>query len=368
MFIDRLTAVLAVAAVIMFALPMAEGFASPTGYTSTTVCSDNSISAEYFTVGLYSRAGDVYAPATSDRILSNPINIDGSGNVVVGSNTLSPDNLYIRISGPSGSGYNYSLSTPVMYLMDNGSSISGTVYALTVGSATYSTSNGTWTGDTTLYADTWYNISFEVTFTTAHTIVSETFDGSVSIVVSGIVTGDSIHGTYAESHSCDFEIQSITNELEQLNDDNPYFEGYAISDEIQSGGYTYNGQSYDAVRIENEDNVHHGIADGGQVQVSIIIPSGKSFMIVLYDTTGNGRIHVTVTGDNTYHTPSSGIKLSATMYIAYSSGTTLSGYSSFGGANSSGNWIPAGTGNVTIEIHDSNGNINENCKMDIILN
>ena len=53
MFTSKLRMMLAVSAIVILAMPVAEGFALPAGYFATTVCSGNSVSAEYFTISFY---------------------------------------------------------------------------------------------------------------------------------------------------------------------------------------------------------------------------------------------------------------------------------------------------------------------------
>ena len=158
---DALSCCLGIAAVlsllIMACAPI--GYADVT-YSATTTNAGNSVSAQYFTVGLYKKVNDTYSPVASDSLLSEPIYKDSS-NKVSGNCVLSASDLYVKVSNDCASGFAFSLSEPTFSLTDNGSPIGGMTYTLKVGTSTYTSTSSSWSSSaispnsTTRYRSRW---------------------------------------------------------------------------------------------------------------------------------------------------------------------------------------------------------------------
>lgn len=327
-----------------------------TSYSATTVSSNNSISAEYFTIGLYTKTDDTYSPISSAALLSKPIYKSGS-NTVSGNNELSADNLFIKITNSNAASLTFTLSTPSFSLMDDGTPISGVNYILKIGDATYTTSTSSWTSSSVL-PNQYYSVKLTADFTTTHTIVttSGAFMGMASIVVTGTRTGSSLGRSFAESHSCSIEASTPVHEMEVLNDNVVSDQSkvtntndiYCAADPPEDRKNSYG--NHESVTIiantsggiskQDPDDPHNYVAN-----VTLNIPVGKRFIIGLVTPPQvNGTYRVTITygyddESDVSYTTQNGVSISNgyNQYLGLS-GSTVNKHTTFNSAMNY--WFP----------------------------
>lgn len=197
-----------------------------------------------------------------------------------------------------------------------------------------------------------------------------TLDLSPVIAVSSISEG-SCH--QASTTSLRLKITNASSVLEVIEESNEEL--------ISTGGYevstttTVNhGNNYPAVNLANDSNTNGGISDNsGQIDMSLVIPKGYSFVIYLR-TTGSNTFSLTmmkgseevISGTVTFNSGigASGYYLSSVSYDGSSSGYF---YSSINNVNRYNAWMSGDTEDYSIIITTEDGqSASRTLKMDLV--
>ncbi len=131
MSVGRINLALVILAVAIVLLPAAEGYAAPTGSSTTVINNDSQVSAGYFTVSLFLKDGEGnYNPISATVLNRGAVgyNEDGGNKTLVdGTYPISVSSLYMMITEynvPYSGTHTYSASSTVT-LTDNQTPISG---------------------------------------------------------------------------------------------------------------------------------------------------------------------------------------------------------------------------------------------------
>jgi len=357
--------------ILMASVPL--GFAAT--FIGTTENTGNDVTSGYFTVELYTKDGDVYTPVSEASVLGKAISKDASNTTVSGTHSLAVDNLYMKVvksyeSLPA----TFALTTPSFSLTDGGTPISGASFSLQVGSSTYSSSTGAWTGSTAITVGTYYQIGFSVTFASAHTIVDTVFQGSANILVVGSVSLNGFDGIYLEAHACELTVYDIVDEVNGDNDGNPGVDGYEIvtpKDE-QGNDRTYTdsaSNTYPAVNIRADEGTGGIAQPDGSVDVTLYLPAEKRFLLVPVAEGGKGTFSISVsyyTDDVVTKTYSGSVTVNGnhTKYVGHSGNSDITSYENFDTAIGYNIWFPSTSDKVTV--HLEGDHVNAKIQFDIV--
>ena len=213
-------------------------------------------------------------------------------------------------------------------------------------------------------------------------------------MITGTLSGSSLGGAYAESHSCSIEVSTPVQEMDSLNDNivtdpagvTNTNDVYYAADPPADRQSVYEG--YESVTIVGNDS--GGISKSTEdkpnkfaAHVTFEIPDGKQFLIALIAPTNHvsGTYTVTVTyvyenGDDVTYTTKNGVSINnGYCYYLGLSGTQIVKPTSF--SNATGYWFPAkpsgktaNPDSITIEVknYNANANVDPSIALDLIFN
>lgn len=288
---------LIISAIALIAVqPISVGFALPT-YTATTVSSNNTVSAEYFTIGFYTYnnydADDVpfvvenydiddFTPVSS--IFNNDrIQYTMNGDQKVINNTtfhFTQDNLYLIITGKND---NYTVLA---------SGLSVAVTGLDGATITNTLNVGGMTSNYTLSSSNAYSLS--VSSTINHTFTGTNPDVTIQISLTVSVVNHCNGCCVSDTHQVQFKESTIIEEITDLNDDptsdfNPETGNYTIN---AGSTYTYGTTDYGAVNISAKGTEY--ITSDHTVQFDLTLPSDKEFCLAIKSTNNPGEFTISI--------------------------------------------------------------------------
>ena len=349
--------------VIMFTSFVPAGFAVSSNYTSVAVNSNNTLGADYFTVGLYKYYDDDTYPDCTE-FDSNSFNPVGSASVAIGdsikysvdggdwaisagSYNVIYGNIFIVIFGDH-SEYHPDLE---IKLFDGDVELPSNDYYVTIslGNDAASIESG--------FA---YSISINVVFPDSLPISSgcESLTAKLFFTVNTVVSGDfSLFGIYYQSDTIVLAEAEI--DIDEI--------------EIETEGYdskptmiTIHGSEYDAIQVVQNDE--GGIAEDGKIDVTVLVPKGKQFCIFIekQKTTAQLRINLDVTLDGVpYHKLSTMTMAADTSYYTVHDGSLR--YCTAAQINSHPEWWTVSNSEiVTIQITDDRGDVPDSVKLGIV--
>ena len=361
-----------ISAVATFLLPsFTVGYASAVSYTATTVCSGNSVTADYFTANLYS---DAQCTVPKDHLLLSgniEYTVTGTTYTIQNNTVISDASTYLKINSnhetdpnetdPYTISANFSCSlgnTPV-----NNATLtiqSGSTFSFVAGSATANISD-----------DVAYPLTLKISNVSANLNAAPTIlDVEITIMIS-----DNISASYVGDKSITISGPIVINNnesamisLEQINSNNESFSSgdYTFNEVTQ--GSTHGGQPSSSFAVEIRSRDQSGIAaTDGSVNFTINVPGDTKFAVCCYSSTGsNGSIIITVNSKSATLTESSMsgswakivVKKSSsyTDIEAYNQGNTRISNSSY--------WIPGGD---DVNISLSGSGVGSNTKLEIWL-
>ena len=313
----RLNLVLIVLAAVMIMLPMAEAFAVPTGYTVTTVNSNNSISASYFTVSSYQNSNydpenPVYSVPLSDsfvvssEVFSDAVEVlytsSGSNNVIDSSYVITHENCYVAVTNSLGTVGSYSVTLQCV-LSETAASVYGNAVSFSYRVASEADYKAI-TTPTTINSGNVYKLSIKMAIDYSGTTLPVDLTVNVSVVCSEVTNG-------ILNESCAFSVgaASANTGIDDVMEANGLDEP-----SISYGGKTYNltdpdpnhdmyGEGTAAVRLSNGNNGDGGIGEPGNggVNLKMDLPSNKMFVIAIHyvDHGKTQKLTVKITVDNT---------------------------------------------------------------------
>lgn len=331
MSVGRINLALVILAVAIVLLPAAEGYAVPTGSSTTVINNDSQVSAGYFTVSLFLKDGEGnYNPISATVLNRGAIGYNENGGnktLVDGTYPISVSSLYMMITEynvPYSGTHTYSASSAVT-LTDDQTPISGISSSIVL-------KDGEDQAVTDLVADTYYKIELSMIVSGSSQFTGSTLSQQASIIVT---INDSMNSTITENSSVQLsEIVVIT----------PGFEPADIPDD-RSDDYG----NHDAISVVSDDGDHNIADEDGKVNVTFTVPSGKEFVVRLIPDGGKARLLATVQfGDNTPMAVEFTINGNVSAYVCYdgsSKATTRSGFNAIGNSN----WFN-GSGLVTVTV------------------
>ena len=379
MFTSKLRMMLAVSAIVILAMPVAEGFALPAGYFATTVCSGNSVSAEYFTISFYTYNDfenespsivenysiNDFTPLSGTAFSSEKIkySTNGSQKVINGSFTLTEDNLYMIIMGND---EDYTIANGGLSVSITGLGQSASITnTLTVG---VSTSNYHMTNSNAYHVSLVSDISY--------TYTGEDPEVTVSMSITSVIVGKS-SGAYAVApYELELASSGIVSDLTELNsgegsDFDPETGNYSITPSSQT--YSSGGSEYDAVGISANGTGGYLTSDG-TVDFTLYIPANKEFVVMIKSvnhkgyltlnvTCMNNQIQKTYAGDFTVN----GNKQIFCYPTNPSNSTGITTHSTFDPNYAYWHWFSS-DGNITLHVTNRQGySVADNIRLDIIM-
>ena len=302
------------------------------GYSAVTVNTDNSASASYFNVGLYSDSSCTQTASSMLKTSAEYMTTSGLNTTYsVNDNTdIAADSLYMKIIPVNLSGGTYSVSADCTCTFRNSTqSVSSDSASLSV---VLTGESGTVTNPS---AETAYKVSLLTSgFSTSGLNSAPT---SMSVTVSIIVTNSNM-GIFAGSPSSITLTSSssivITDDtsaaeaLEEANadDNNHYFTGSSDKNSNHSSGKSYSG-GYGVTIASSEGRDDETISSGSKISASLNSVD-DSFVIILYKGTNgkDGNLHIQVDNGNDLSIPMKGKKGTVQSYIVYGSSNSLEYY------------------------------------------
>ena len=155
-----------------------------------------------------------------------------------------------------------------------------------------------------------------MSLSSGYTVTSATLNGNISVVLTASTS--SISGIYVESRACSLSVQTVVEEMIEVNDD--ITTGYEINDtgertySTTEGGVT---TTYEAANIGLSSNPNGGISDSDKsVEINFKIPSGKQFILGFVGS-GNGSLKISIDYGNgtTYELNNFTKSVGANLYL-----------------------------------------------------
>ncbi len=333
MSVGRINLALVILAVAIVLLPAAEGYAAPTGSSTTVINNDSQVSAGYFTVSLFLKDGEGnYNPISATVLNRGAVgyNEDGGNKTLVdGTYPISVSSLYMMITEynvPYSGTHTYSASSTVT-LTDNQTPISGISSSIVL-------KDGEDQAVTDLVADTYYKVELSMIVSGSSQFSGSTLSQQASIIVT---INDSMNSTITENSSVQLsEIVVIT----------PGFEPADIPDE-RSEDYG----DHDAISVVSDDGDPNIADENGVVNVTFTVPSGKEFVVRLIPKGGKALLRATVQfGDNTPMVKDFTISGNEDAFVCYDGSGNATIMREFNNIRNS-NWFN-GSGLVTVTINN----------------
>ena len=360
----------------MLAQPMSLGYATDS-YTATTVSSDNSLSANYFTAGLYSHSGadnpgiievtestePDFTPA-DNVVKSGELAFTYSDHKVSGDNVvITPSNLYLIIHPLAVTGSpTFNIGSHSIAIFDGEDQItSGVSSTVTMGDPTMPTID--------MSANTAYKLTVKITIQET-TISSDTL--TCNFVISSIIE-QLMQGAYAVQ-GCNITLTTHSQPITDIIQDNEDISDQGFELDPIENSPEYNGNP--AVNISSDSNEHGILPDGnGSITVNVNVPTGYYFILSVYNDNPNGvkkeqTFNLTITGFSTkvITIPSINNSNLGKHYYIFKDGNNLSDPTL--GLPTTDKWIQS-TGTVTVHIQrgNSGGNtaLDSYTKVDIVL-
>lgn len=342
--------ILTVLVALSFMMPI--GYAM--SYNGSAVLGDGGAVAETLSVGTYSQDGGDYLPSP---VGISPVTVTKNTN---GTYTLNETNTQISSGfyvGIFGNCTTCSVDCDVGLTTD-------------IASATVSmTIDGRSDYPLTLGVGSYYPITMRVTVSYSGTSYP-TMDLSPVITVTSLSEGDCHQISTTALRLKVTNAASVVEIIENSNEELVDAGGYDVSTNTS----TNHGNNYPAVNLANDSNTNGGISDNnGQIDMSLVIPKGYSFVIYLR-TTGNNTFSLTmmkgseevISGTVTFNSwiGATGYYLSSVSYDGSSSGYF---YSSLNNVNRYNAWMSGDTEDYSIIITTEDGqSASRTLKMDLV--
>lgn len=342
----------------IIAVLIAASFLMPIGYAisynGSAVFDEGAAVAETLSVGTYSLAEGEYTPSP---VGISPVTVTKNNN---GTYTLNENStqissgFYVGIFGDCSS---CSVDCDVGLTTD-------------IASASVSVAiNGRTDYPLTLAVGSYYPITMSVTASYSGSTYP-TLDLCPVITVSSLSEGDchqiSTTALRLKVTNASSVVEIIENSNEELVDAGGY--------DVSTNTSVNHGNNYPAVNLANDSNTNGGISDNnGQIDMSLVIPKGYSFVIYLR-TTGNNTFSLTmmkgseevISGTVTFNSGigATGYYLSSVSYDGSSSGYF---YSSINNVNRYDAWMSGDTEDYSIIITTEDGqSASRTLKMDLV--
>ena len=337
---------MAAAVIILLSSSVQIGFAT-TEYTATTTSASSTISAGYFTTGLYiyDTTGETYNPVSASALNSGTVSITSSGDtktIANGSYKISVDNLYMKITETNmPANCTYAPSVSIVVKNSQGTPLTGVTSSITAYNSLDETVSS-------LSANIYYRILVQVTFTnSSFTGNTLTEDVTITNTVNSTITGN-----YIESNGI-----SITDIV--ISSD-----GYSTATTPSERQGTYG--DHESITIINGDGP--GVSDSsGHVALNFTIPGNREF-IISFVPDGHGKSYFTVSlkiGDNTPMSHPITINGQKAQYLYKSGANSMSHTETFSNITNS-QWF-TGTGNITVNITNRDGyTVSTTAQLDIV--
>lgn len=353
-------------------------------YSATTTSANNTVSASYFTVGIYSMDDfdptspiDIvaYDPDDFTQLTTDILNGSISYEVVNNSNYIKEDdyvlasgNIYVVIDSVNMGDRIYSISVSAEF-RDNGTVMTGIIYGIYLGDF-----DDVVSPSDTFQSQTAYRMQLDTTFP------NMLFTGPITctVTVSAIAGVINNNGVFTGIETCPMTVIENDPIIEQVT----VTGGGGASGDYSKISSTINGCPQ--VQIINSTNSMGGVADSnGNISVSLDIPQNTPFCVKIwnkesYDIRANITINnIVINGSTTSHTYNNQ-KLGAgfaryfchyTVQGTYSSSTYWSTTNLNNIKNNDG-WLYSSSGNVTITINgqynDGHGNTAQNIMLYVV--
>lgn len=346
----RMLPIIATLMVLAFMMPI--GYA--VSYNGSAVLDDGAAVAETLSVGTYSLEDGAYTPSP---VGISPVTVTKNTN---GTYTLNETNTQIS------SGYYVGIfgDCPACSVECD----SGLVTDIPSASVSV-TINGRSDFPITLNTGSYYSIVMTITAAYSGSTYP-TLDLSPVITVSSLSEGDchqiSTTALRLKVTNASSVVEIIENSNEELVDAGGY--------DVSTNTSVNHGNNYPAVNLANDSNANGGISDNsGQIDMTLVIPKGYSFVIYLR-TTGSNTFSLTmmkgseevISGTVTFNSGggAAGYYLSSVSYDGSSSGYF---YSSINNVNRYNAWMSGDTEDYSIIITTEDGqSASRNLKMDLV--
>ena len=381
-----------IAVAIMVSMPISVGYASA-GYTATTVCSNNSVSSSYFTVGLYSCTSEVDRTFTPTGTMLRSMDlelkrIDGTQYQVFGSPILTPGNLFLKVTEFSDDTYQYTADaegSTVTYTDGTGThEVQGVTFTVVVSELHLDGSDPYYVTVNTFDPGTEYKVNIVANFSNQSIVPGTNVGGQIQcdldfsinlavhrVVSNGIFAQSNAYTAILNEHT---ESQSV---IEQngggvVSGGDGDSHTYYLSD--ATGNYNNGCQ---AVNISNEGN--SGIMSRGKANVSIVMPVGTKFVINFREAGGGNKNRLNINiynadseghavGDPIYSTSGDGLSIKNPKYIIRNGNNIELGGTT--APTNDNNWfIVTSSYGVVIKFTSKDGNnpSADNCVVDIVI-
>lgn len=257
-------------------------------YSGQTSNTGNSVSSEWITLEFYTSLDGYEFTETNLSLLAPEITYTGETTMVVdGTYTLTPENLYVRISE------NYTSSTNSTYTVESTIDVKSndiSVNGVTNNLSFYSVQNGAVSIDPspTLSPDTYYRMHLSLTFNES-VISSNTLENTVTLTArdSRTENANSMTAEYHDFKSYSVNIQFTSNVAQQIYN--------GINNGNNSTRFNVveeNGEIY----ISSVDSSNGSIASNGTIGATIEGLHDISICIHVQITAGNGAQNSTELG------------------------------------------------------------------------
>lgn len=378
-------------AIVMVSSPaVVAGYATPIqSYSATSVCADNSLSVDYFTVGLYSES--TCQTAAQNILTSNTIEYTSSGNVrTLSTSSISLSELYLKIDKTNHVWHNdsstFTVTAESTVKFDN-TIVQSAVVSLLFDDTELIVANSTTSSGSTELTEGIHSLSFSITDASVE-MASE--PSGIVLILSitvednnlGVTTSNSSRTLTAVSSAVIVDPTTASNSIEEANQYNPDFNSENPAYEFKPAEEQHNSQGHAYYTVEVSSTSNTGIAYQGNVDVELSIPSGVKFSIHCYGP-GNGtgstnKLQALISVDGSpyktctffykgssfngyiFNNNSSGI-FSPVMYTQSSNPTQVRDK-----LNDSDSWISGNTVNVRLQ-DDGSNNIPDNLHLEICL-
>ena len=353
-----------IAALIVPAVVMEDAFAS-VSYDATSENTNNQVVSRYYVVGIYLSDGVSYTPASTTIFNSDIVCTRSGGDYLIdGVKQLTPDNLYIMIGTVGISDVTFTLSVTAS-VKDGSTTIvtpSVTVHdpEITEGDDTV----------TVLSPNKYYKIVSTATFSN---VIVESDEVTESISIDCIISEGITEGIFVEDDGT-VSLKIINEIVQQVVDENPE----NTDNELTSGSEftaVINEEEVQlpSVYVSNILNPDDGVSNpDGSASLSLNVPMNKSFVIVMYDTSGSGTSgNFVVTINNKTYTGSATVGDSPVwFFIANYSNPSLNHVSSQSAFQNyvvnPNKWMISTTGTVNVELTGSEGLLNTTLRMELL--
>lgn len=346
----RTLPILTVLVALSFMMPI--GYAM--SYNGSAVLEDGGAVAETLSVGTYSQDGGDYSPSP---VGISPVTVTKNNN---GTYTLNETDTQISSGfyiGIFGNCTTCSVDCDVGLTTDIASA---TVSMAIDGRSDY---------PLTLGVGSYYPITMSVTASYSGNTYP-TMDLSPVITVTSLSEGDCHQISTTALRLKITNASSVLEVIEESNEELISTGGY----EVSTTTTVNHGNNYPAVNLANDSNTNGGISDNsGQIDMSLVIPKGYSFVIYLR-TTGSNTFSLTmmkgseevISGTVTFNSGigATGYYLSSVSYDGSSSGYF---YSSINNVNRYNAWMSGDTEDYSIIITTEDGqSASRTLKMDLV--